>query len=407
MRRTILHDRHLAGGAKMVEFAGWQMPIQYATGIVEEHLRTRKSAGLFDISHMGRFLVSGRGSLPFLQHVCTGDAEALRPGQAQYTMIPDAHGWAIDDAYLYRLEAEAYQLVVNAANREKDWSHLQGLLPGFPDVACRDQTDEVAMLSLQGPASPRILCAVLGEAALPEPGRNNLTRLSWGGAALRVARTGYTGEPLGFEVFVPAHEAGPLWDAFTAEGAAPVGLGARDTLRLEAGLPLYGHELGADPGGAGIPIFACPLARFAVSLTPRKGEFIGRSALERQAAVYRRIANRDFADQEPLPRLVRLFALLEAGVARQGAALYQGGRPAGWVTSGTMAPYWIFTAGQQGGEITARSDKRAIGMCMVDVTIDPAAELEVEVRGRRLRARTVPRLLNSQIPPYARPVLSA
>jgi len=402
--RTVLHDRHLAGGAKMVEFAGWQMPSQYATGIVAEHLLTRRSAGLFDISHMGRFLISGRGSLPFLQHVCTGDAAALRPGQAQYTMIPDAHGGAIDDAYLYRLEAEEYQLVVNAANREKDGSHLQSLLPGFPAVTCRDQTDEVAMLSLQGPASPRILHSVLGEAALPEPGRNRLTRLSWDGAALQVARTGYTGEPLGFEVFVPAQKAGPLWDAFTAAGAAPIGLGARDTLRLEAGLPLYGHELGADPGGAGIPIFACPLARFAVSLSPRKGQFIGRSALERQAAARRRIANRDFADQEPLPRLVRLFALLAEGVARQGAAVFHRGRQAGWVTSGTMAPYWIFAAGEQGGEITNRSAKRAIGMALVDSTIDQATEVEIEVRGRRLSACTVPRLLNSQTPPYARPV---
>ncbi len=319
MMRTPLYEKHLSLGARMVEFAGWEMPVQYPTGIVEEHLRARRGAGLFDISHMGRFLVSGRDSLPFLQHALTNNAAALEPGKAQYTMIPNEGGGAIDDAYLYCLNALEYLLVVNAANRDKDWEHLQSIRSGYAGLELEDRTADLAMISLQGPESRHIMISCLGEEALPEPGRNNLTAISSLGSTLTVARTGYAGEPLGFELFVPEQSLDRVWDDFLAAGAAPIGLGARDTLRLEAGLPLYGHELGIDPENEEIPIFACPLARFAVSFSPLKKQFIGRHPLQDQFAVYRKIVKRDYSNLQSLPRIVGLF---------EGSA-GQGDRPSG------------------------------------------------------------------------------
>lgn len=158
LKRTIFYERHLALGAKMVGFGGWEMPVLYPTGIVDEHLSTRKGAGLFDVSHMGRFIVRGPDVIPFLQHVLTNNAEALdsRNRGAQYTLIPNERGGAVDDAYLYRFQPDEFLLVVNAANKEKDWGHLKNLAAGF-DVHLADRTREMAMLSLQGPASRRIL----------------------------------------------------------------------------------------------------------------------------------------------------------------------------------------------------------------------------------------------------------
>jgi aminomethyltransferase len=429
--KTPLYQKHLDLDARMIDFAGWEMPVHYPAGIMEEHLLTRKQAGLFDISHMGRFLVSGPGSLPFLQHALTNNAAALEPGKAQYTMIPNPTGGALDDAYLYRLgeglarqptggqgqrisggadarrgdNAAAYLLVVNAANRDKDWNHLQALASGFPGVELADRTEELAMLSLQGPESRRILIGLFGEDALPEPGRNNLLEISVEGVEVAVARTGYAGEPLGFELFVSRGSVQPLWDRILTAGAAPIGLGARDTLRLEAGLPLYGHELGAGPENGEIPVFSCPLARFAVSFSPLKGQYIGRPALQRQFAEYRRIVRRDYGDLHVLPRLIRLFEVQDRGVARQGAEVFAGHRRVGWVTSGTMAPYWIFEGEGLCRVATDRSERRAIGMALVDSQIEGRSEIEIEVRGRRLEAIIAPYLLRSEAPPFARPVL--
>jgi aminomethyltransferase len=422
MKHTPLYDKHLGLGARMVEFAGWEMPVQYPTGIVEEHLLTRKSAGLFDISHMGRFHLSGRGCLAFLQHVLTNNAAALEPGKAQYTMIPNPEGGAVDDAYLYCLDTPQaskrqddleYLLVVNAANRDKDWDHLQSIIHDFSEVQLQDRSEELAMLSIQGPESRRILIDLFGEAALPEPGRNNLLGISSGGTELTIARTGYTGEPLGFELFVPAEKAGKIWNDMLEAGSVPVGLGARDTLRLEAGLPLYGHELGIGPEEREIPIFSCPLARFAVSLSTLKGRFIGREALEAQFSAYRRIFKRDYAhlsaqeDTQALPRMIRLFELQERGIARQGAEVFIEDRRVGWVTSGTMAPYWIFEGEGLCSVLTDRSDRKAIGMALIDSDIEDQTEIRIDVRGKRLQAISVPYLLRAEAPPMARPVLWA
>jgi aminomethyltransferase len=440
MKRTALYDRHLALGGRMVEFAGWEMPIQYPTGIVEEHLRTRRQAGLFDVSHMGRFHLRGPGAEVFLQRVLTNNAASLEPGRAQYTMIPTPTGGALDDVYLYCLDYEEYLLVVNAANRGTDWQFLQKQRANASALEMEDRSEEMAMLSLQGPASRRILLMLLvegaggkespehdlfpedaypgdalpedalPEGALPEPGRNNLCPAVLDGVALTIARTGYAGEPLGFELFLPARSVGRIWDRLLELGASPVGLGARDTLRLEAALPLYGHELGVDPQGREIPIFASPLARFAVSFSELKGDFIGREALERQFVAYRALVTRrhDPSATEVLPYLVRPVTMLDKGIARQGAEVFaagsEGGRRIGWITSGTMAPYWVFEGTGLSGSMGERTDKRAIALALLDSTLEEGRVVEIDIRGRRSRGLIVPYLLRSEAPPYARPI---
>ena len=220
---------------------------------------------------MGRFIVRGSGALAFLQHVLSNNAAALDPGFAQYTMIPNDRGGALDDAYLYRFTPDEYLLVVNAANREADWRYLQDMLASFPrgpdGRRLRVDGDDLppgALFPGHSPGADRL------RRSAGTPQERPPLRLHRGKKVL-ISRTGYTGEPLGFEFFLAAADAPWLWDLFLEKGAVPVGLGARDTLRLEAGLPLFGHELGKDPAGKEIPIFACPLARFAVSFSPLKG----------------------------------------------------------------------------------------------------------------------------------------
>jgi aminomethyltransferase len=243
--RTVFYERHLEAGAKITEFGGWDMPLQYRGGILQEHLDTRRGAGLFDVSHMGRFVIDGEDALPFLQHVLSNNAAALDVGVGQYTMIPNAGGGVIDDAYLYRFVEDEYLLVVNASNREKDWDHLERERQQFPRSRMTDRTLELAMLSLQGPLAKEILSPLVA-GKLPEPMRNELRVADIDGSTVLIARTGYTGEPICFELFIERGDSVRVWDALTERGAVPVGLGARDSLRLEAGLPLYGHELGLD-----------------------------------------------------------------------------------------------------------------------------------------------------------------
>jgi len=417
--RTPFHGRHVAAGARMVDFGGWDMPVQYPTGIIAEHLATRGGAGLFDVSHMGRFVLRGPGSAAFLQHVLSSNAEALDLLQAQYAMIPTQTGGAVDDAYLYRFAPGEYLLVVNASNRHKDWDHFREPLSRFPDVEMSDETGEIAMVALQGKTSREILGGLLERGRLPEPLRNELSlatlRLPDDGRHVeaRIARTGYTGEPVAFEVFTSAHDGPALWDALTGAGAVPVGLGARDTLRLEAGLPLYGHELGVDPEGREIPIFSCPLATFAVSFSPLKDDFVGRQALERQQKAYARILQRDYSLLDDLPRLTRPVAVTGRGIARGGAEVHAASAderfgadaPLGWVTSGTAVPFW----GVEGeGLCSLQTDEhelRSIALAYLDSRVLEDDEVEVEVRGRRVPGLVVPHHLRSDAPPCARAII--
>ncbi|MDP6729668.1 MAG: glycine cleavage system protein T, partial [SAR324 cluster bacterium] len=233
----------------MVDFGDWDMPVQYESGIFREHLSTRRYGGLFDVSHMGRIKIQGRDIVAFLQHVLTNNAESLKPWQAQYTLIPNDNGGLFDDAYLYH-PGEEFFLVVNASNREKDWEHLQEKAKSF-EVSMEDETSLVGMIAFQGPLSGRILEGLIEKGTMPEPFRNSLSEFRIMGTNVIAARTGYTGEPIGFELFLPSEKTEEIWtslyEAGREEGVVPVGLGARDTLRLEAGMPLYGHEFGFDP----------------------------------------------------------------------------------------------------------------------------------------------------------------
>ena len=232
----------------MVDFGGWEMPLQYEHGILKEHLGTRRYGGLFDVSHMGRFRVQGRDTIAFLQHVLTNDAELLNPWQAHYTLIPNNKGGLIDDAYLFRTGDE-YFLVVNASNREKDWNHLHSQASSF-DVSLEEQTKNISMIAFQGPLTESILVKLLEGGSMPETSRNRLSEITVAGTKIISARTGYTGEPLGFELFIPSEKVEEVWNCLYQagfdDGIVTVGLGARDTLRLEAGMPLFGHEFGID-----------------------------------------------------------------------------------------------------------------------------------------------------------------
>jgi aminomethyltransferase len=407
LRRTLFYDRHKALGARIVEFGGWHMPVQYLSGTVQEHLATRKGAGLFDVSHMGRFVIRGPQALGFLQHVLTNDAEALdgKPTAAQYTVIPNEAGGAVDDAYLCRFEERDYLLVVNASNHRKDWEHLHDRVRAFQGVELIDHTEALVMLALQGPTSQDLLEKVVESGRLPEPVRNAVSIVTIGGAKVTVSRTGYTGEPVCFELFTERDNGLKLWDLLVAKGAAPVGLGARDTLRLEAGLPLYGHEFGQDPDGKEIPILAFPLTRFALSLAPHKGEFVGRAALEKQSAALKKIVSKDFAGVSNLRRVIRPVALTARGVARAGAEVFKGDRQIGTVTSGTMVPYWVFEDDGSTFRPTDQHKMRSICLALLDSNVVKDETVHIEIRGKAVDAVVVGRHLRSDTPPYALPIV--
>jgi aminomethyltransferase len=407
LQRTVFYDRHVALGAKMVDFGGWEMPVMYPTGIVEEHLATRKEVGLFDVAHMGRFVIRGAGAVPFLQHVLTNNVEALDPRDrgAQYHFIPTETGGAIDDAYLYQFVEDEYLLIVNAANRLKDWEHFQSYLQNFEEVELTDRTREIAMLALQGPQARDLLGDLIEASSLPEPFKNAVSVVTIGGARVMVARTGYTGEPIGFELFVGRDHALMLWDRLVVGGATPVGLGARDTLRLEAGLPLYGHELGEDPEGKEIPILACPTLKFAVSLSPLKGEFVGRAALARQFEALAKIMARDYSQMADLPRLVQPLAVAGRGIARDGTKVFKGNRHVGYVTSGTMVPLWTVAGEGLESTVTDQRERRSICLAYLDSNILEDERVTLDIRGKAVEAVVVPFHLRSNAPPYARPII--
>ncbi len=406
LRKTPLHEWHAAHGAQLVDFGGWDMPMQYAGGIVEEHLATRGKAGLFDVSHMGRFRISGAEAVPFLQHVLTSNVQALQINQAQYTILPTPSGGAIDDAYLYRFEEDAYLLVVNAANAENDKKYLLEQIKAF-DAALMDVTERVALIALQGPASKDMLLSIADVPRLTEPMKNALGVVHLDGMKAGVSKTGYTGEPIGYEIFIDAENAEKLWDKLVSLGAAPVGLGARDTLRLEAGLPLFGHEMGRDKDGAEMPIFTVPLAKFAVSFAEAKGDYIGREPLREQLTAYTKLMDRDDSGADVLPRQIRPIALTGRGIARGGAAIYKDGREVGYVTSGTMVPYYLTVGEGLDSRPGTEHALRAIGMALVESSVRKGDAVEVDIRGKRISAVIPPCHMRGDAPPYARPNLVA
>ncbi len=354
--RTPLYDWHRAHGGRMVDFAGWDMPVQY-TSITDEHAAVRRAAGLFDISHMGRLSFAGADALALIQLVYTNDAATMRDGQVRYGLVCNEQGGIRDDVLVYRWPY-GWAMVVNASNREKIVAWLEQHRGGR-DVQVQDQTMGTAMIAIQGPRAVE-LCRGLTEADPAALRYYHATPTRYRGKPCVVSRTGYTGED-GVELMVGAGQAGELWEELVGRGARPCGLGARDTLRLEAAMPLYGHELTeeTDPYQAGL----------AWAVKPEKGAFIGRDAMLRRR------------DDPNLPRRVGL-ELEGKRIAREGAAVLRDGREVGRVTSGTFAP----TLG------------RVIAMAYVSPEATAAGTaLGVDVRGQAVPARVVP------LPFYRRP----
>ncbi|MEO8251117.1 MAG: glycine cleavage system aminomethyltransferase GcvT [Chloroflexota bacterium] len=362
LKETPLHANHLALGARMVAYAGYEMPVQY-TSIIEEHRTVRGAVGLFDLSHMGELNLSGPEALAFARYAVVSDPGLLEPGQAQYSMLCLADGGIIDDLIVYRLD-DGYLIVCNAANHDAVVAHLESLRShGDFDVLVADRSDETALIAPQGPHAAELL-GRLTDLDLTTLGNYRSMTGKVSGIDCLVARTGYTGED-GFELFCAARRAPRLWDALMAAGAdlglQPCGLGSRDTLRLEAGMPLYGNELDRS-----VNPYEANLGR-VVKL--EKGEFVGRSAL----AAVQQIG--------PRRRLVGLVMRDEA-IARHGYPVRVDGADAGVVTSGTLSP----TLGERIAMAYLPAADAAVG-----------AEVEVVVRDRPHPAEQV------KLPFYRRP----
>jgi aminomethyltransferase len=362
LKKTPLHARHVASGARMVPFAGWEMPVEYA-GITAEHLAVRERAGIFDVSHMGEIEIAGKDALSAVQRISCNDASKLQNGQAQYSGLLNADGGFVDDVLVYRLGAQHFLLVVNASHIADDYAHIAGEIASVGDAVAVDASSRYALIAVQGPHAIAVVQPLTGV---------DLTGLKyyWFGhgevAGVRgtISRTGYTGED-GFEIFVPPQQADRVWlallDAGRDHGLVPCGLGARDTLRLEAAMRLHGNDI--DPA-------TTPLEAGLSSIVGwNKSGFVGEEVLRRQKA-------------EGVSRRLVGFEMREPGIARQGYQVLLDGRPAGIVTSGTQTPYL----------------KKAIGLAYVPPSLTaPGSEFEVDIRGRRIRAAVVP------LPFYKRP----
>ncbi|MES1254814.1 MAG: glycine cleavage system aminomethyltransferase GcvT [Acidobacteriota bacterium] len=355
LKKTPLNSRHRSSGARMVPFGGWDMPVEY-TGITAEHLAVRTRAGLFDVSHMGEIEIAGKDALAAVQRISSNDASKLQVGQAQYSGLLTPAGTFVDDLLVYRLASAHFLLVVNAGNIAADYAWIAEHIAPVGDAVAVDASSRYALLALQGPAALSVLQSLTGIdlAAM---------RYYWFAhgevASVRatVSRTGYTGED-GFEVFVPPQSADRVWQAILTAGAdagvIPCGLGARDTLRLEAGMRLHGNDI--DDSTTALE------ADLGWIVGWSKGDFVGASALRGQkaAGVTRKIVG---------------FEMVDAGIARHGHDVYIGGVKVGQVTSGTQTPYL----------------KKAIGMAYLPAAAAvPGAEFQVEIRGRHARARVVP-----------------
>ncbi len=335
--RTPLYERHVALGARLVPFAGWEMPVQYQ-GVIPEHRAVRTDAGAFDVSHMGELLVEGPNAREFLQAMLSNDLDRIGPGKAQYTLLTNDQGGIVDDLIVYELGPKRFLLIVNASNREPDFEWLRDREPAGAEV--RDVSDDFALIAVQGPRS-------LERVGLPEAPAFTFAEGGVDGVSCTVNRTGYTGEK-GVELLVDAAAAEELWDRVLERGVVPCGLGARDTLRLEVCYPLHGNDIGpeTDAISAGLG-WVCALDK----------DFTGVGELRRIKA----------AGPE---RRLAAFVMEDAGIPRQGMTIVEGGE----VTSGSHSPML----------------ERGIGMGYVPAELaQPGAELTIDVRGRPRHARVV------------------
>lgn len=356
LRKTPLNEVHRKLGARMVEFGGWEMPVQYA-GVIEEHLAVRGAGGLFDVSHMGEIEVKGRNALAFIQELTVNDASVLSNGQVQYTAMCYPHGGTVDDLTLYRFDHDHYLLCVNAANTAKDFVWMEEALEdsGLEEVVLRNVSEDFAQLALQGPAAEAIL-ARLTDTDLSAIAYYHFYEGLVAEVPTIISRTGYTGED-GFELYFTPAGAEKLWQALfevgAGDGLVPVGLGARDTLRLEMKYALYGHELSEQ---------ITPLEAGLGWITKlEKPSFIGREALRKMK-------------EEGIPRKIVGFTMTEAGIPRAGYPVFAGGQQVGTVTSGTMSPSLRVGIGLA----LVRSDLAGVG-----------TPLQIGIRQRRVGAEVV------------------
>ncbi|MDR1943456.1 MAG: glycine cleavage system aminomethyltransferase GcvT [Synergistaceae bacterium] len=351
-KRTSLYDCHKELGGKMVPFAGYMLPVQYS-GVISEHMAVRTKAGLFDVSHMGEILIAGKSALPNLQRLLSNDFSDMPDGRVRYSLMCNESGGIVDDLVVYRFSEEKYILVVNAANREKDVAWLRDRVSG--DAVMEDISGGLSQIALQGPASDGILSRLADPALIPEKYYTFVDDVSVDGVKCVLSQTGYTGEK-GYELYMPNTDAPKLWRKLLQAGAdlglAPAGLGARDTLRLEAGMPLYGHEMtdGVTPFEAGL----------ASAVKMNKDDFVGKSALA--------------GKENPTRRRVGL-RVTGRGIAREDETVYACGAAIGRTTSGTHCPFL----------------GAAVAMALVDGTAAQiGAGVEVDVRGRMVAAEVVP-----------------
>jgi aminomethyltransferase len=356
LQYTPLHERHRDLGARLVEFGGWEMPVQYSS-IIEEHRAVRQRAGLFDVCHMGEFRIQGADALALLQYLVPNDVSKLAINQALYTQICLPNAGTIDDLLIYRLGEQEYMTVVNAGTMPKDWIWFSEYAASYTSVDIVNESYETGLLALQGPYAESILQPFASSTQLSDIAYYHARPGTVAGIDCLISRTGYTGED-GFELYTRADQVGALWDAILEagrpEGLLPAGLGARDTLRLEAGYCLYGHELREDitPLEAGLG--------WTVKLN-KGADFIGRQALmdEKQDGLRRKLVG---------------LMLRERGVPRAGYVIMRTSEPVGEVTSGTMSP--------------TLNQAAALGFVIPDLST-PGTMLEVEIRGKPVAAEVV------------------
>ena len=348
-KKTPLYQWHESHGGRMVCFAGYSLPVQYETGVITEHNAVRKGAGLFDVSHMGEFLVTGKDALKNLRTIFTNDFTDMKTGRVRYTLLCNEAGGILDDIVVCKMDEERYMLVVNAANREKDFSWIRSHVSGA--CACEDISDSLAQIAIQGPASEDILKSL--STTIPEKYYTFVEKGQSGMVPCIVSRTGYTGED-GFELYCHNDDAQALWEKLLAagkdSGLIPCGLGARDTLRLEAGMPLYGHEMDetVTPFEAGLS--------FAVKM--EKSDFIGKAGL---------------TGKEKPSRIRTGLEITGRGIVREKSPVFCQGGQIGETTSGTFCPYL----------------GKAVAMAFLQTPYaEPGTAVEAEVRGRMIEAVT-------------------
>lgn len=351
--KTPLYDAHVKAGGKIVPFAGYLLPVQYGTGVITEHMAVREKAGLFDVSHMGEVLCQGKDALANLQKLLTNDFTNMVDGQARYSPMCNENGGTVDDLIVYKRGDNDYFIVVNAANKDKDYQWM--LDHQFGEVTFTDASSEYGQIALQGPKAMEILKKLTAEENIPKKYYHAVFDTEVAGIPCIISKTGYTGED-GVELYLASENAEKMWDALLEagkdEGLIPCGLGARDTLRMEAAMPLYGHEMDDEisPLETGL--------KFAVKMG-KEGDFIGKKAMEERSE----------------PKITRIgLKVTGRGIIREHQDIYVGDKKIGHTTSGTHCPFLGYP----------------IAMALVDAgSVEIGNKVEVDVRGRKVEAEVI------------------